>query len=254
MYVTLEPCAHWGTTPPCADRVVEAGIARVVIGARDPNPEAAGGIERLRAAGVEVELTDSFESRQLHEVFRTWITLGRPFVTFKAAVSLDGRMAVPGERWVSGPESRRLVHELRARVDAVAVGGGTARVDRPRLDARDVETPRGQPRRLVFSRGPLPEGLDLELRTGPIDEELQALGGEGVRSLLLEGGPTLAASFLAADLVDRVQLYVAPVLVGSGAAEAPAAVGALPLPRRLTHLTATPAGADVLLEGYVHEP
>ncbi len=146
------------------------------------------------------------------------------------------------------------MHELRARVDAVAVGGGTARLDLPRLDARDVETPRGQPRRLVFSRGPLPEGLDLELRTGPLDEELRTLGSEGVRSLLLEGGPTMAAAFLAADLVDRVQLYVAPVLVGSGAPEAPAAVGPLPLPRRLSHLTATPAGADVLLEGYVHEP
>ena len=96
------------------------------------------------------------------------------------------------------------MHELRAAVDAVAVGGGTARADRPRLDARDVETPQGQPRRLVFSRGPLPDGLDLELRTRPLADELRALAAEGVQSLLLEGGPTLAAAFLAEDLVDKL--------------------------------------------------
>ena len=135
---------------------------------------------------------------------------------YKAAMTLDGRVTVPGARWISGEESRRLVHELRAEVDAVAVGGGTARADRPRLDARGVETPRGQPRRLVFSRGPLPEGLDLELRSGPLDEELRALGAEGVQSLLLEGGPTLAAAFLAADLIDKVLLFVAPRLGGVG--------------------------------------
>jgi len=142
------------------------------------------------------------------------------------------------------------VHELRARVDAVAVGGGTARADRPRLDARDVETPRGQPRRLVFSRGPLPEGLDLELRRGPLPDELHALAAEGVQSLLLEGGPTLAASFLEADLVDKLLLFVAPKLAGAG----PAAFAALRSPRSLVRLGATPVGEDVLLEAYVHEP
>lgn len=250
MFVTLEPCAHWGTTPPCADRIIESGVTRVVIGARDPNPEAAGGIEKLRAAGIEVELTDSLAARRLHEVFRTRAGLGRPFVIYKVAVTLDGRVTVPGERWVSGPESRRLVHELRAQVDAVAVGGGTARADRPRLDARDVDTPKGQPRRLVFSRGPLPEELALELRTGPLLDELRALSVEGVQSLLLEGGPTLAAAFLAEGLVDKVLMFVAPTLAGAG--EPP--VGALPSALPLSHLTATPVGADVLLEAYVHEP
>ena len=110
---------------------------------------------------------------------------------------------------MTGEESRRLVHELRAQVDAVAVGGGTARTDRPPLDARDVATPKGQPRRLVFSTGPLPEGLDLELRTGALAEELPALAAEGVQSLLLEGGPTLASAFLEADLVDKLLLFVA---------------------------------------------
>jgi diaminohydroxyphosphoribosylaminopyrimidine deaminase/5-amino-6-(5-phosphoribosylamino)uracil reductase len=171
-------------------------------------------------------------------------------VIFKSAITLDGHVTVPGRRWVSGEESRRLVHELRAHVDAVAVGGGTARSDRPRLDARDVDTPRGQPRRLVFSRGPLPEGVDLELRTGLLEEELATLAAEGVQSLLLEGGPTLAAAFFAADLVDKLLLFVAPVLTGEG----PSLVGALPSARTLVRLTAQPVGGDVLLQAYVHEP
>jgi diaminohydroxyphosphoribosylaminopyrimidine deaminase/5-amino-6-(5-phosphoribosylamino)uracil reductase len=250
LYVTLEPCAHHGTTPPCADAIVAAGVERVVFGSRDPNPEAAGGEERLRAAGIDVEFVDWFEARAQTEAWRTWVTAGRPFVTYKAAVTLDGRVTVPGRRWVSGEESRRLVHELRAQVDAVAVGGGTARADRPRLDAREVETPRGQPRRLAFSTGPLPEGLDLELRSGPLEDELAALAAEGVQSLLLEGGPTLASSFLAAGLIDKLMLFVAPVVAGSG----PRFLASLPSPRTLSHLTARPVGDDVLLQAYVHLP
>jgi diaminohydroxyphosphoribosylaminopyrimidine deaminase / 5-amino-6-(5-phosphoribosylamino)uracil reductase len=250
LYVTLEPCAHHGTTPPCADAIVAAGVERVVFGARDPNPEAAGGEQRLLAAGIDVEFVDWPEARRQNESWRTWVAKRRPFVIYKAAVTLDGRVRVPGERWVSGEESRRLVHELRAQVDAVAVGGGTARADRPRLDARDVETPRGQPRRLVFSRGPLPDGLDLELRTGPLEEELGALAAEGVQSLLLEGGPTLAASFLEGDLVDKLLLFVAPVLAGNG----PGLVAPLRSARTLWQLTARPVGDDVLLEAYVHLP
>jgi len=250
MYVTLEPCAHHGATPPCTDAIAAAGVARVVVGARDPNPVAAGGVERLREAGVEVEVVDSFEARQLHEVWRTWVAKRRPFVVYKAAATLDGRVVVPGRRWLSGEESRRLVHELRARVDAVAVGGGTARADRPRLDARDVPTPRGQPRRLVFSRSPLPDGLALEQRAGPLDADLAALAAEGVQSLLLEGGPTLAAAFFAADAVDKLWLFVAPVLAGGG----PSVVAALPSARTLSRLRAQRVGDDVLLEAYVHEP
>src|SRR5439155_23878068 len=165
LYVTMEPCAHWGTTPPCADRILAAGVARVVAGSSDPNPEAAGGLERLRAAGVEVELADSFEARAQNEAWRTWAAKGRPFVTFKAAVTWDGRTTRPDSRWISGEASRRLVHELRAASDAVAVGMGTVRADTPRLDARDVPVLR-QPRRLAFGRGPLPEGSELELVAG----------------------------------------------------------------------------------------
>jgi diaminohydroxyphosphoribosylaminopyrimidine deaminase / 5-amino-6-(5-phosphoribosylamino)uracil reductase len=247
LYVTLEPCAHHGTTPPCVDAIVAAGVTRVVFGARDPNPEAAGGEERLRGTGVDVEFADSWEAKTLNEAWRTFVSKRRPFVIYKAAMTLDGRITVPGARWVSGEASRRLVHELRAEVDAVAVGGGTARADRPRLDARDVATPRGQPRRLVFSRGPLPAGLDLELRTGRVAEELRALASEGVQSLLLEGGPTLAASFLADGLVDKLLVFVAPTLAGEGLG----LVAALPSPHTLSHLTARPVGDDVLLEAYV---
>jgi diaminohydroxyphosphoribosylaminopyrimidine deaminase/5-amino-6-(5-phosphoribosylamino)uracil reductase len=251
MYVSLEPCNHHGTTPPCTDAIVAAGVERLVYGARDPNPEAAGGAARLAAEGLDVEFADSFEARVVNEAWRTWVSLGRPYVVYKAAVTLDGRVSVPGERWVTGEDSRRLVHELRAEVDAVAVGGGTMRADRPRLDARDVETPRGQPRRLAFSRGPLPDGLDLELRSGTIEDELRALAAEGVQSLLLEGGPTLAAAFLEADLVDRILLFTAPTLAGAG----PAALqAALPSPRTLARLRTRQVGADVLLEAYVHEP
>jgi diaminohydroxyphosphoribosylaminopyrimidine deaminase/5-amino-6-(5-phosphoribosylamino)uracil reductase len=251
LYVTMEPCAHWGTTPPCADRVIADGVARAVIGARDPNPEAGGGADRMRAAGIEVEVLDSFEARVQNEAWRTWITRGRPFVTYKAAVTLDGRMAVPGSRWVTGEEARRRVHELRAAADAVAVGMGTVRADDPRLDVRAVAAHRGQPRRLAFGRGPLPPGSELELRAGPVAEELGALAGEGVQSLLLESGPTLAQAFLDADLVDRIVLFVAPLVAGGGG---PAFAPSLRSARRLGHLRIEPVGGDVLLEAYVHEP
>ncbi len=250
LYVTLEPCAHHGSTPPCTEAILAAGVERVVFGSRDPNPEAAGGEAWLRSHGVDVEFVDSWEARVQNEAWRTWVRERRPFVIYKVAATLDGRIVVPGERWVTGADSRRLVHELRAQVDAVAVGGGTARADLPRLDARDVETPKGQPRRLVFSRGPLPDGLDLELRSGTLAEELAALAAEGVQSLLLEGGPKLASAFLAADLVDKLLVFVAPVLAGDGASP----TASLPSPRMLSHLTARPLGADVLLQAYVHDP
>jgi diaminohydroxyphosphoribosylaminopyrimidine deaminase/5-amino-6-(5-phosphoribosylamino)uracil reductase len=249
LYVTMEPCRHHGGTPPCTTAVLEAGVARVVTGSLDPNPEAGGGLEQLREAGLDVELIDSFEARAQNEAWRTWIAQGRPFVTYKAAMTLDGRLTVPGERWVSGEESRRLVHELRAASDAVAVGMGTVRTDAPRLDARDVDAAR-QPRRLAFGRGPLPEDSELELRSGSLDAELAALAGEGVQSLLLEGGPTLAAAFLRENLLDKLLVFVAPKLAGEGPT---LLVGTVPK-LRLARLTARRIGDDVLLSAYVHEP
>jgi diaminohydroxyphosphoribosylaminopyrimidine deaminase / 5-amino-6-(5-phosphoribosylamino)uracil reductase len=250
LYVTLEPCSHHGRTPPCADAVVAAGLSRVVVGARDPNPVVDGrGIARIRAAGIEVELLDDLAARRQNEAWRVWKSRGRPFVTYKAAITLDGRVCVPGRRWVSGEESRRRVHELRAASDAVAVGMGTVRADAPRLDARGVDAAR-QPRRLAFGRGPLPEGSKLELRSGPLDDELRTLAAEGVQSLVLEGGPKLATAFVAAGLVDKLLLFVAPVVAGEGLP----VLGELETPLELLHLRAEPSGEDVLVEAYLHEP
>lgn len=243
LFVTLEPCVHHGRTPPCVDRIVEAGIASVVAACADPSTEAGGGAGRLRTAGVVTALHDLERARRQNEAWRTWAAVGRPHVVLKLAVSLDGRAVVPGRRWVTGQESRRRVHELRASVDAVAVGMGTVRVDAPRLDARDVPIVR-QPRRLAFGRGPLPAGSELELRSGALEGELAALAAEGVQSLLLEGGPTLATAFLADGLVDRLLVFVAPVLAGGG----PAMLGALPEPLDLDAVELERFGDDVLFD------
>jgi diaminohydroxyphosphoribosylaminopyrimidine deaminase/5-amino-6-(5-phosphoribosylamino)uracil reductase len=253
VYVTLEPCAHHGDTPPCTEALVAAGVVRVVAGQRDPNPRVeGGGLERLRKAGVEAEIAEGelgFRCRQQIEEWRTWVVERRPFVTYKVGVTLDGRVSVPGERWVTSEESRRLVHVLRAASDAIAVGMGTVRWDNPRLDARDVPVVR-QPRRIAFGRGPLPEGSELELHSGPLSEELARLGVEGVQSLLLEGGPTLAAAFLEQGLVDKLLVFVAPTLSGEG----PQTLAGLPRPVELTRLGARSVGPDLLVQAYVHEP
>jgi diaminohydroxyphosphoribosylaminopyrimidine deaminase/5-amino-6-(5-phosphoribosylamino)uracil reductase len=249
LFVTMEPCAHHGSTPPCTAAVLAAGVARVVAGSLDPNPEAGGGLDLLRAAGVETEDANSVAARIQNEAWRVWVSAKRPFVILKLALTLDGRVAVPGTRWVTGEESRRRVHELRAHVDAVAVGMGTVREDDPQLTVRDVGVAQ-QPRRLAFGRGPLPDGSELELATGGLEDELATLAAEGVQSLLLEGGPTLAEGFLQADLVDKVLLFVAPQIAGSGPSFAPD----LPAPLELRRLTAEPVGDDLLLSGYVHEP
>jgi diaminohydroxyphosphoribosylaminopyrimidine deaminase/5-amino-6-(5-phosphoribosylamino)uracil reductase len=253
MYVSLEPCTHHGSTPPCVDAILAAGVERVVVGMRDPNPNVSGGgVERLREAGVDVEVVEGEPAWRARDLNAGWLSVherGRPWVIYKAAVTLDGRMTVPGERWVTGADARRRVHELRAWVDAVAVGMGTVRADAPQLDARAVDAPK-QPRRLAFGRGPLHEGSELELRSGRLDGELRALATEGVQTLLLEGGATLATAFLEADLVDKLLVFVAPTLAGDGATLA----GALPAPVRLKRLRAEPVGDDVLLEAYVHDP
>ena len=253
LYVTLEPCAHHGRTPPCADALVEAGVIRVVAAVGDPNPETNGaGFDRLRTAGVEVELPGGeleWRARVQNEAFRVWVSERRPFVVYKAAVTLDGRVNVPGARWVTGEESRRRVHELRAEVDAVAVGMGTVRADDPALTARDVGAVQ-QPRRLAFGQGPLPEGSELELLSGPLEAELERLGAEDVQALLLEGGPTLATAFMGAGVVDKLMLFVAPTLAGAG----PRWLGELPEPRTLLRPTAEQVGEDVLVTAYLREP
>jgi diaminohydroxyphosphoribosylaminopyrimidine deaminase / 5-amino-6-(5-phosphoribosylamino)uracil reductase len=246
LYVTLEPCARFGRTPPCVDAILTAGIAKVVVGVEDPVQD---GIGRLREAGVDVVVVNDWDARVLTEAWRWWVEHGRPFVTYKVAATVDGRVTIPGERWVSGEEARRFVHELRAQSDAVAVGMGTVRADDPRLDARDVPVVR-QPRRLAFGLGPLPDGSDLELRSGAVEEELRALGSEGVQSLLLEGGPTVATAFVERDLIDKLLVFVAPRLSGAG----PRLLGDFAPPRRLRQITVRPVGEDVLFEAYLHGP
>jgi diaminohydroxyphosphoribosylaminopyrimidine deaminase/5-amino-6-(5-phosphoribosylamino)uracil reductase len=251
LYVTLEPCRSTGATPPCTSAVLGAGVARVVAGALDPNPEAGGGLEELRAAGVEVELADGdlgVAARRQNEAWRTWVTKRRPFVTYKAAITLDARVTVPGARWVTGEESRHRVHELRAASDAVGVGMGTVRADDPALDARDVQAQK-QPRRLAFG-SELPEGSSLEVLSGPLEEELGRLAAEGVQSLLLEGGPTLATAFVRAGLVDKLLLFVAPMIAGSG----PHFLGELEDAVTLHVLEAEPIGEDLLVSAYINEP
>ena len=252
MYVTLEPCAHHGTTPPCTDAILAAGVERVVFGARDPNPEAAGGAERLRAAGVDVEFVDSCEARALNEAWRTWVTRGRPFVIYKAAMTLDGRVTVPGERWVTGEESRRA----RARAARAGRRGRRRRrhgARRPaaarRARRRDAARPAAAARLLARAAARRARPRAASRRRSKTS--CAALAAEGVQSLLLEGGPTLAAAFLEADLVDKLLLFVAPTLAGAGPPRSPLRY---PPRARSSRLRARRVGADVLLEAYVHEP
>jgi diaminohydroxyphosphoribosylaminopyrimidine deaminase/5-amino-6-(5-phosphoribosylamino)uracil reductase len=252
LYVTLEPCRSTGATPPCTSAVLGAGVARVVAGALDPNPDAGGGLEELRAAGVEVVLADGdlgVAARRQNETWRTWVAKRRPFVTYKAAITVDGRVSVPGARWVTGEESRHRVHELRAASDAVGVGMGTVRADDPALDARDVRAAK-QPRRLAFGSGPLPEGSSLEVLSGPLEEELGRLAAQGVQSLLLEGGPTLATAFVRSGLVDKLLLFVAPTIAGAG----PPFLRELEDPVTLHVLEAEPIGEDLLVSAYINVP
>jgi diaminohydroxyphosphoribosylaminopyrimidine deaminase/5-amino-6-(5-phosphoribosylamino)uracil reductase len=251
LYVTLEPCRSVGATPPCTAAVLESGVRKVIAAALDPNPSAGGGLEELRTAGIEVELANgevSLRARRQNEAWRTWVSKGRPFVTYKAAMTLDGRVTIPGSRWVSGEESRKRVHELRAASDAVAVGMGTVRADDPWLDARDVGAVR-QPRRLAVWKEPRPEGSALELVSGPLEEELRRLGEQEVQSLLLEGGPTLATAFARAGLIDKLLLFVAPRLSGSG----PHFLGDLGQPVELHDVSVERIGEDFLVTAYPQE-
>jgi len=262
-YVGLEPCSHHGRTPPCADALVAAGVARVVIAALDPSPKVDGkGLQRLRAAGVEVEMAAGeveAAARRQNAEFRTFHLLGRPHVTYKAAASLDGRTATAaGEsQWISSPESRRLVHEWRACAGAVAVGSGTAVRDRPQLTARDVDPPaQRQPLRVVFDRGGRIDRAtwDGVVARGDAGEELAALAARGVTSVLVEGGATFAAGLLAAGLIDRVALFVAPLVLGEGPGVfAGWAAGSLADAPAAVHLEARPVGPDILLVAELRE-
>lgn len=227
--VTLEPCAHTGRTGPCAQALVDAGVAHVVYAQDDPNPVAAGGAGVLRAAGVDVESgLLAAEAEALNETWTFAVVHGRPFVTWKSAATLDGRIAAAdgSSRWITSAPARAEVHALRAAVDAVVVGTGTVLADDPHLAVRrDGEVAEGrQPLRVVVGLRDIPEGarvLDpaartLHLRTRDPHEVLAALHGLEVQHVLLEGGPTLAAAFVRAGVVDAVRWYAAPALLGAG--------------------------------------
>lgn len=246
MYVTLEPCAHEGRQPPCVEAILEAGIARVVIGSDDPSEKASGrGPGILRDGGVDVEFATEEEAtaaRLLNQPFRKHARTGLPLVMLKMAMSLDGQTTTPeGESpWISGPQSLELVHRWRAESDAIAVGIGTVLADDPLLTARPASgapfppigserrtgTKVRQPTRVVFDRqGRLPRDSQL-MRTldrspvlvvaDEIEVALADLGRRGITSLLLEGGRTLAAAFAAAGQIDEARVFVAPILLGGG--------------------------------------
>lgn len=216
-YVTLEPCAHPGRGPkPCSDLLIDAGVARVVAGCTDPDPRTAGkGFERLRAAGIEV-ITGVREAEAKAAIAGFWMrqTKGRPRVTLKLALSIDGRIALPsGEsKWITGPEARAHAHLERARADLIVVGRGTLDADKPGLDVRLPGLEGRSPHRAVLSRGAHQTG---GLRvTSP--EAIDVV--EGVNDVLVEGGAGAAAAFLAADRIDRLLVYRAPIIVGDGLA------------------------------------
>jgi len=214
LYVTLEPCAHQSPRgPACADVVVASGVARVVIGCGDPDPRTAGaGIARLHAAGIAVELLDCPASRASLAGYLSQRLLGRPHVTLKLALSLDGCLALAnGEsQWITGPEARAHTHLMRAQSDAILVGGGTLRADSPRLDVRLPGLEAQSPQRFVLTQGSAPPGWTA-LST---PEAIHAL--PDIQYLFIEGGAQTAASFLHAGLVDRLLIYRAPILIGAG--------------------------------------
>lgn len=293
LYLTLEPCTHFGRTPPCAPAVIAAGVARAVIAMEDPNPRVnGGGVAQLRAAGIPVTvglLGDA--ARRQNEVYLKWITRGLPFVTFKTAITLDGKIATRtgDSRWVTGEQARARVHRLRAEHDAILVGIGTVRADDPLLTAR-LPRARNPLRVVVDARAELPldsrigrtlaevptlvattteapaarchalrsaaaQVAELPAREGRVD--LAALMAELARrqvtSVLLEGGAEIAASMLAAGLVDKVVVFVAPKIVGGRAAPGPVGgegvarmADALPL----HDIRCRRVGEDLLIVGY----
>ncbi|MGH7626561.1 MAG: bifunctional diaminohydroxyphosphoribosylaminopyrimidine deaminase/5-amino-6-(5-phosphoribosylamino)uracil reductase RibD [Gemmatimonadaceae bacterium] len=263
MFVTLEPCAHHGHTPPCADALLAAGIVRVVVAARDPNPVAAGGVERLQAAGVTVDVgLEGAVAQEMNAAFLHAFSAIRPWVTLKLAVSLDGAIADAAgrSRWITGERARRVVHRLRAQSDAIAVGIGTVLADDPALTVRDAPAPRVAPLRVIFDHGarlPLRSAVVLTAREVPtlvivdapdarrvralenagvsvlhaagIIPALEELAARGVRSLLVEGGARLAGSLLAGALVNRLIIFRGSMLLGAGSLGAFSAVPAYSL-------------------------
>jgi diaminohydroxyphosphoribosylaminopyrimidine deaminase/5-amino-6-(5-phosphoribosylamino)uracil reductase len=276
MYVTLEPCDHTGRTGPCTKVLIAARPARVVVGCRDPNPIVNGrGLARLRRAGIRVDvgcLED--EAKAAIRAYSVWVRERRPLVTLKAAATLDGFIAqkpkagarAPGGRrkrapiWITGPEARAAAHELRAAHDAILVGAGTVRADDPRLTVREGKRrPLRQPLRVVLAgRQPLPARahvFDHAAETLTIDDPrgrvaparaLKLLAARGVQSVLVEGGAAIAGAFIAAGLVDRIALFVAPKLLGGGVGVSAGGDRTVARALPLGPISVQPVGRDLL--------
>jgi len=251
LYVTLEPCTHQGRTPPCVDAIIESGISRVVVATRDPHPVAAGGVERLRAAGIAVDVgLEKEAARELNAPFFHALASTRPWMVLKLALSIDGAITDfrRSSGWLTGTRARRVVHLLRAGHDAIGVGIGTVLADDPLLTVRAVPAPRVPPMRVVFDRSarlPLDSKLVRSVRDAPVvvvttddrganaralaskgvrivsaadnESALIALRELGIRSVLVEGGAGLAGSLVESGHVDRLVIFRAPVLLGQGA-------------------------------------
>lgn len=223
LYSTLEPCSHQGRTGPCTTAIIEAGVATVVVGITDPDPNVAGsGLAKLRDAGVDV-ITD-VRSEEVEQQLAPYLhhrRTGRPYVVCKMAATLDGRTAAADgtSQWITGPEARADAHRLRAESDAILVGAGTVRTDDPRLTVRGLDAPDGgpvrEPLRIVLGQAP-PDAAIHPCREldGPLDAVLETLGRDGVVQLMIEGGAGVAGAFHRAGLVDRYVFYLAPVLMG----------------------------------------
>ena len=299
LYVSLEPCCHQGRTPPCTEAIRAAGIERVVVASDDPSEHASGrGLGILRDEGVEVVVADgelAARARLINQPFRKHARTGRPWVLFKSAMTLDGKVATRGgdSKWISGEESRRLAHHWRAQCDAVAVGIGTALADNPQLTAR-IDGVIRQPRRVVFdSLGRLPLGSQLlrdaraipltvvvsraaqrtstdalathgaeiivatgENETARVRSALDQLGADGIGSILLEGGPHLAGTFLDAGEVDEMRLFLAPMVLGGRTARDPLegeGVEAIADAARALTLDCEQVGDDLLVSARMRE-
>jgi diaminohydroxyphosphoribosylaminopyrimidine deaminase/5-amino-6-(5-phosphoribosylamino)uracil reductase len=258
--VTLEPCNHHGRTGPCSTALIEAGVVAVHYAVADPNPEAAGGAETLAAAGVAV--ASGLRAQEVERgPLRAWLhrqRTGRPHITWKYAATLDGRSAAADgtSKWITGPDARARVHADRAKLDAIVVGTGTVLADDPRLTARlpDGSLAAHQPLRVVVGRTELPARarvLDdsaptLLLRTHDVNDVVAALAE--YTDVLLEGGPRLAGAFLAAGRVDRIQAYLAPLVLGAGRpAVSEAGVSTIDGALRFHHESVETIGPDLLL-------
>lgn len=258
--VSLEPCRHTGRTGPCTRALIDAGIARVVYAQPDPTEQAGGGADVLRSAGLEV--IAGVGEAAAEQVNRLWTHVqrtGRPFVTAKLAVSLDGRVAdaAAGPTAITGSRAREFAHELRAGVDAIVVGTGTLLADDPQLTARrpDGTLHEHQPLRIVIGDEPIPTGarvLDAAAPTLQIrgHDPMSALGemaGRGIQHVLVEGGPTLLTAWLSAGVIDELVWFIAPMLLGSG----PVSVLEMDLPVAVDVERIRPMGDDVAVMGIV---